>query len=117
MKKGAKLWQGLAILVGLYMCVALGRSLWQLYRAGGRVEEARQELGNLKLENEQLQIKLVEVETDGFVEGQARDKLNLQRTGEIVVVLPQMKEREGEDQGTEELRDVPNWQKWAGLFK
>ena len=51
-----------------------------------------------------------------FIEEQARNKLNLAKEGETIVILPpNVEELVGwrEENGPEEL---PNWQKWRNLF-
>ena len=93
--------------------VNLSRSVWNVWQKGSIVSEREAVLSQLKKENTELKQKLAEVNTLEFVEKQARDKLNLQKEGEIVVVLPK-EEVAGISTHAEE--DPANWQKWWKLF-
>jgi len=65
-------------------------------------------------ENSELKGKLEVVNSTPFVEQEAREKLNLSRAGETVVVLPKDLEPVSEPQAPSE--STPNWQQWWGLF-
>ncbi len=98
------------------MIWVLSNGLWQLYKAGGRIEEARNELAGERKKNEELRNKLGEVESGEFIEMQAREKLNLQRPGETVVMVQDVESQKENKEVTEE-REVFNWEKWWKLFR
>lgn len=110
-----KIVQILWLVLGLYACIALSRSLAQLYQASRRVTTQETKLSELKSEVAGLKTQLEEVESWDFLEKQARNELGLQRPGEIVLVLPPtnlvVNGGESRSEVTEE-----NWQKWLKLF-
>lgn len=93
--------------------VNISRSIWSVWQKGSIVSEREAVLSELKQENSELKKKLIEVNTPEFVEKQAREKLNLQKEGEIVVVLPK-EEVAGVSANLEE--EPAHWQKWWKLF-
>ena len=100
-------------LFSLIFIVNISRSIYSLWQKGGLVAEREKVRDALKKENNDLTEKLKNVESSEFIERQAREKLNLQREGEVVVVLPQDVAIESKPQVQTE---VPNWQKWWRLF-
>lgn len=99
----------------LFFIVDLTRSIYSLWKRGDIVKQRQQVQDSLAQENQRLKDKLQQVESSQFIEQQARDKLNLQRQGEIVVVLPEELEATEEKQENE-VKDLPNWLQWWQLF-
>lgn len=98
----------------LIFIVSIGRSIYSLWQKGHLVTEREAIRDEFKRENEELKTKLNQVEDPEYIERQAREKLNLQREGEIVVVLPKDL---GEEKVTEEKpEELANWEKWWKLF-
>ena len=103
---------------GLYLIVIMARGLWEVINSRSRVDVARVRAEELARKKQELEQKLVYVETDEFVEKEAREKLLLSRPGEKVVLLPpiatgSMALRREVDEKEEIL--VP-WQQWARVF-
>ncbi len=115
---GKKQWIKLAWLVGgLYLCLVLGRSLWELVRAEGRVDQARVELGKLQAEGQKLKLRLDEVQTPDFVEKEARDVLGLQKPNEKVIIVPELKlPKTPLDLDSKKVGEAI-WEKWVDLFR
>ncbi len=74
----------------------------------------QQELVRLQKEQENLQNKLKLAQTPEFIEKEARERLNLAKVGETIILVEsdetqaQIKEKE--------TMIVPNWKKWWNLF-
>ena len=62
-----------------------------------------------------LKERLKFVKTDNFVESEARNRLGLTRTNEYIVLAPQTKETEKEQQAN--MKSKPNYKKWWNLLK
>ena len=77
---------GWVAVVGMVLAIRSGLSVWRLYRAGERVKAARVELGVAGARNEELKKRLVEVQSPGWLEREAREKLGLGKPGEVVVI-------------------------------
>ena len=76
-----------------------------------------EEAARLIKKNQELKAKLEYVKSDEFVEKMARNRLNMTKKDEMIVVLPvdelpllrkNVKKKKGED--------LPNWQRWWRLF-
>lgn len=109
-------WIQIAIVaVGSYLIYASIKSLVDLKKAGGRLEQAKTALAQIKADNRSLQRKLLEVSSPDFIEKEARDKLNMQRPGEVVVVLPETSLASSSAEVTQS-RPLTNAEKWWKLF-
>lgn len=106
------------LIAGIYLIVVLARDLWQILSAKKHVEGAEKRVEQLAQKQDYLNEQLKWVQTDEFVEKEAREKLMLSKPGERVVLLPKL----GSDSGTfhkdtEEVVEVkPPWKHWAQLF-
>ncbi len=102
----------LIITAGVYVLFNLGRHTLSLWSAGRRIQDAGERVLALKTSNEHLRQNLSYYRSEEFVEREARNKLNLVRPGEVVVLLPspspQLK--------VQSVESVSNWRKWWRLF-
>jgi len=107
----------LAVLViGIGLIISLSRDIWRLLKAGDRLKQAQLKVQNLEEESVKLQEQKDYYQSEEFVEEQARNKLNLSKEGETVVVLPaNVRELVGR-QKSKEPEKIPNWKKWQRLF-
>lgn len=104
------------ILLGicLLFIANLVRSFQSLGAREKVIKDAKKELTKEIEEQDALKKQLERVENKYYVEKQAREKLNLGKSDEIVVVLPSISPfREVTPTPTPELK---NWEKWAREF-
>ncbi len=113
----SKIGKTLVLFIFVYLIYVLSSGLWQLYKAGGRVEEARSRLVEERQKNEELKKKLSEVKSDDFIEREAREELNMQKPGEVVVILPEIDLKGLDESQKNAEKSTKNWQKWFQLFK
>ena len=103
-------------LIGLGLIIGLTRDISRLLRAGDRVKLVEEKAQKLKEEQQKLLEKKAYYLSEEFIEEEARNKLNMVRPGETVVILPpnlaQVLGREEESAAPE----IPNWRKWWNLF-
>ena len=106
-----------SLVFGLILVWNLGRGVWEVRVAYRRLDEARSQLTGEESKKVQLEAKLAEVSTPAYVEKIARDKLAMQRTGELVVLIEDAGNKK-EERGvkTEEVADEPNYLKWWRLI-
>ncbi|MBI4096335.1 MAG: septum formation initiator family protein [Candidatus Levybacteria bacterium] len=90
----------------------LVRSIYNIWQKKDFVTQAQKELDFQKQENQRLKSQLTYVQTQEFIERQARDKLFMVKKGEQKVLIPQ----EPEKTASEEKNNLPNWKKWWNLF-
>jgi len=101
----------LIILFLLFTIKNIVNSVQNLHKNTRIVSDLNKELENKKRESEFLKQKLAYVKTDEFVEKQAREKLNLVKKGEYVVIAPETEKSKGEIK-----EGIPNWEKWWKMF-
>lgn len=105
----------LAVLVGLLVTIfGLSQSVVRLIDRKGLLKTKQEELVRLKKEQETLQNKLKIAQTPEFIEKEARERLNLAKVGETIILV---EEEETQAQTIpKEMTIIPNWKKWWNLF-
>lgn len=100
------------LLASIFAINNLVRSIYTLWNKQDLLIQARRDVEKEKKQNNELLQKLKVVESEEFVEKQARDKLFMVKPGERLVVLPNI-----EEEKTEKPKEaVPNWKQWLDLF-
>lgn len=115
MKKKALI--AIIILTSVFIAYNLLNQIFNALKSEERLSDAAQSLYNLEVKNKQLKQKLEEISSKEFIEEQARNKLNLGRKGETVVIIPDQKLKQvmGASNSAQEVR-LPNWLGWLRLF-
>jgi len=103
------------IVVGIGLIISLSRNIYRLLKAGDQVKLAQQRLEELEKEHQELLEKEEYYQSEEFVEQEARNRLNLGKPGETVVILPPNVGETGEVTSTP-APELPNWKKWLRLF-
>ncbi len=75
-----------------------------------------EEVEELTLKNKELKERLEYVKSEEFVEKEVRDKLNMAKENEVIVVLPEGLELRDQQLEASNEEDLPNWQRWLKLF-
>ena len=108
--------QILIIIVGISLIVSLSRDILKLFKAFDEMKLAEKKVEELQKEGESLAQKKDYYQSEFFVEEEARDKLNMAREGETVVILPpNLKEVLGL-KDNQPAKSLPNWRQWLNLF-
>ncbi len=99
------------------VCIGLIKQISEALNSGQRLDLAIDEVEKLKQENKRLQNKLAEVQEYNYVEEVARNKLNMSKPNETIVIVPQ----EAVANILTSQRVAPevklaNWQGWLRLF-
>ncbi len=102
-----------AIIVCIIVIKGLSRSIYELWHKQDVVVSARLELEGEKKENERLKRQLVLVETQEFIENEARNKLFMVKPGEEGVIVPKELIEKKEKK---ETASVAVWRQWLNLF-
>lgn len=111
-------WKRLILLVICWVAIfSLARDLAHVQRGFDRVGVADKRLAKEEAENVDLRAKLNEAQTDYYREKLMREKLNLQKPGETVVVVPdrEIVASTGIKKGIEVGK--VNWEKWLDLIR
>ncbi len=108
--------QVLIIIVGIGLIISLSRDILRLLRAADELKLAAQKVEELQKEGESLTQKKNYYQSETFIEEEARNKLNMAKEGETVVILPpNLKEVLGEKENPS-AKPLPNWRQWLNLF-
>ncbi|OQX51577.1 hypothetical protein B5M47_00035 [candidate division CPR3 bacterium 4484_211] len=107
----------LFLLGSIVTIISLSRSVIRTYRRESRLSNLRKEVALAEEKIKELSQKVQEQENDQFVEQQARDKLNMAKPGEKIVIVNKeqtSQEQQILGQATENLNT--NLAKWHYLF-
>ncbi len=73
----------------LLIALALGQETYRKYQITQEIQQQRQSIQQLSRENQDLEDLVSYLQTDNYRERVARERLGLQRDGELVVVVPE----------------------------
>ncbi len=116
----------LLLLFLFYMVVSLTRSAIYLSGKGKILDDARQKLSQAQEKNAELKKKLEEVQSQEFIEKEAREKLDMSYDGESVVMF--VRRGKADETPCRDARSCvstssasspdpsPNWLKWWRLI-
>lgn len=106
-------------LLGLLLIVSMGRSTYNLFGKGKSIEDAKERVAKLEKEKELLEETKKIVDSNDFVEKEARDKLGMGREGETILVLPSdevLKKFAPSFDEERFLEEKPIYRRWIDLF-
>jgi len=95
----------------LWLIFSVGRQVYSLFKAGGRVSSAEQKTSQLEQEKEKLEKELAARDSNEFIEKEARDKLGLAKEGETIAILPKKLQVEPQPQvaGQPQISNFSRW--------
>lgn len=103
----------LTIFFGIYLIINFSRSILDLWQKKELVLVEEKRAQGLQAKNEELKRKLELRKTPEVIEQEARDKLNMVKPGEAIVILPPISPVSSAQNPDQNLA---NWQKWLKLF-
>lgn len=111
----------LAIIGGVLFIIviyySLAKQTYDSLQVESRVSAETEKLISLERQNTDLKKQLEEVHSIGFIESQARDRLNFARANETVVIISQEEIQKILGVATQKKEEVTsNWQGWLKLF-
>ena len=115
-----KLFLVISIAAIVFLGVSLGKEFYRGYQIQREIESLKKDIESFRKSNYELS-KLIEYyKTDEYKEVQARERLNLKKDGEkIIVIKPILEDQEKEevkkDVGAEK-ENAPNYKKWWNYF-
>lgn len=96
-------------------------SLWnvgqKISEGKKRLLESEREVAATIRKKEDLQKEIAQKQSLDYLEREARDRLNLIKPGERIVILPPRPDgQESGDKEIDQKDSTPNWLKWKRLF-
>jgi len=112
-----KIVTGLLVILALTAIFNLSKQISSAIQAGGRLDQSADELSALQQQNRKLKDQLTQASKYDFIEQIARNKLNMGKPGETVVVIPQSSIDNilGMEKKVIPVK-LPNWQGWLNLI-
>lgn len=106
--------RALFLAINLFVAVGLANSVYDLWKRRDIVRQRAAVLNRVKDENRQLKEDLAEAQTPEFIEREARNRLNLAKPGESIVIMetPPAATQSAQVETTQ----VPTWRAWWRLF-
>lgn len=107
----------IALLVVLLIVYKLLSQIMDALKSGDRLSQQAQKVFNLENKNKDLEKRLTEVQSEEFIEQQARNKLGLGKAEETIIIIPDEKLKEvlGASKSAQAVR-LPNWLGWWRVF-
>lgn len=109
-----KLLNWFLIFISLSLIASVVRSFWSLSQGKRVMQESEEKLQATYEQQEDLKRQLARSQSTEFIERQAREKLNLGKDGEIILILPPISPI-AEPTPTP-IENLANWQKWVKIF-
>ena len=107
-------WLGVCIIIIAWLLIgSLSKDIWRIRIGFNRITEANKRLEAEKVKNAALKVKLELVMTEDYKEKIIREKLNMQKEGEVLAVMPEKELRQAAE---EKVLFVPIWKKWWNLI-
>lgn len=105
------------VIISLFVMQNMVRSIYSLWQKRDLLVQRENELIKQKQEHARLTEEQRKVESEGYIEKEARNKLFLQKPGESRVVVDKRLIEAVAGSKTEAKKDNrPNWQQWLELF-
>ncbi|MDO8503936.1 MAG: septum formation initiator family protein [bacterium] len=107
------------LIVALIIIISMGRNALGLFGRKDQIKEARERVRELEGEQAQILELKEKVESPEFIEREAREKLGLAKSGEVVVVLPSediLRRLAPKIEEEEFVEALPIWKRWAMMF-
>ena len=102
-----------------FFIYGLTKQISESIKVGERLETAANEVNTLQDQNRKLKNQLSSVQKPEYVEQIARNKLNLAKSNETVVIISDEAINQAKQAENPVITPVivsPNWQKWLNLF-
>lgn len=114
-KKVEKPWlKGLFLAFVWLLILSLVKDFLQTKKGFGRVKESGIRLEEARKKNQELNSKLLSVQSAQYKEKLIRDRLNMQKIDEVVVVLPGVNSQVISQKNEQKLEK--NWMKWQKIL-
>lgn len=105
------------VLLIIVICYSLAKQTYDSLQVESRMDAETEKLISLQRQNSDLKKQLEEVQSIGFIESGARDRLNFARTNETVVIISQEKLQKVLGVAVSKKEEISaNWQGWLKLF-
>lgn len=100
----------------LLITYGIVKSLTRRHELEIEITKLKADIDNYQAKNQELNRLIEYFNTNEFKEREARLRLGLQKPGETVVVIPELKSDVKNETADSNSATEPNWQKWLNYF-
>ena len=102
----------------IWLVLNVIKESYRKYQLQKEINQLKSEIERLEGENQKLSDLIKYFQDVSFLEKEAREKLNLKKPGEEVVIIPKgfFETKEKSLPEKQEKKEEPNWQKWWRYF-
>ncbi len=109
------LFAGVLVLL-LFFSVSLVREVMRKMEIKQEIKKLEEKISSLESDNRELESLIQYLQTEEFIEEEARAKLSLKKPGEKVVAVPENLEVNSNEQQLSSQEELSNWQLWWKYF-
>ena len=114
--RGGVAWMVVLVIIGAFLAVQLGRQVYANWEIGQRALAIEAQIAAIEEENAELARELAYLQSDAYVEAEARRLANLGHEGEEVLIIPPGAEEPLPDELTAVEPPKPMLEQWVDLF-
>jgi len=106
------------LIVFVFLLIVSGREAYRNYKINQEIKSLQRKIDELRKSSEELSELEKYLQSDEFLEKEARLKLNLIKDGEKLVIIKRSEEEtsSGEQKPEVEIKNIPNILKWWEYF-
>ena len=105
------------VLVVIFLGTNLGKEFYRKYQIQKEIDSLKEDISSLEENNYKLSQLIEYCETDEYKEAQARERFNLGKEGENLVVMIEPNSSDGEiKKKIDNHEKLPNYGKWWNYF-
>lgn len=96
------------------------RSIADVHKSVGRLDQAKFELERLKVENERLKGDITYIQTPEYLQKAAIEELNMAKPGETILIVEQLSPKDGPEADSSQpapLTKPTPLELWAAMFR
>lgn len=108
-----------SVLIIIFLGTNLGREFYRKYQIQKEIDSLKGDINSLEKNNYKLSQLIDYCETDEYKEAQARERFNLGKEGENLIVMIEPNSNEVEIEIEKRINDskkLPNYKKWWNYF-
>ena len=112
-----KLFILISVLVVIFLGTNLGKEFYRKYRIQKEIDSLKEDINSLEENNYKLSQLIEYCKTNEYKEAQARERFNLGKEGESLVVMIESSDGDNEiEKKINDSKKLPNYRKWWNYF-
>ncbi len=108
-----------SVLIVIFLGTNLGREYYRKYQIQKEVDSLKEDISSLERNNYKMSQLIEYCKTDEYKEAQARERFNLGKEGENLIVMIESNDNDSEieiEEKNDGSENLPNYRKWWNYF-